>query len=92
MYFNLLKTGMSSLPPADKLLREELESKILTDGAATLHKDLKKLDPKAANNIHPQDSQRIIRAIEIITSTGKSLNANLSSMQTSQLKSATQVR
>ena len=86
MYFNLLKTGMSFLPPADKLLREELESKILTDGAATLHKDLKKLDPKAANNIHPQDSQRIIRAIEIITSTGQSLNANLSSMQTSQLK------
>ena len=86
MYFNLLKTGMSSLPPADKLLREELESKILTDGAAKLHKDLKKLDPKAANNIHPQDSQRIIRAIEIITSTGQSLNANLSSMQTSQLK------
>ena len=86
MYFNLLKTGMSSLPPADKLLREELESKILIDGAASLHKDLKKLDPKAANNIHPQDSQRIIRAIEIINSTGNSLNANLSSMQTSQLK------
>jgi tRNA dimethylallyltransferase len=85
MYFNLLKTGMSTLPPADRLLRDELEKKILTEGVDALHADLSKLDPNAAKNIDSHDSQRIIRAIEIITSTGISLNENLSSEQTSNL-------
>ena len=86
MYFNLLKTGISKLPPADRQLREELEEKILTNGVGALHADLKKLDANAADNIKPQDSQRIIRAIEIITSTGISLDGNLASLPTSQLK------
>lgn len=85
MYFNLLKTGMSTLPPADRLLRDELEKKILTEGVDALHADLSKLDPNAAKNIDSHDSQRIIRAIEIIASTGLSLNDNLSSEQTSNL-------
>ena len=85
MYFNLLKTGMSTLPPADRLLRDELEKKILTEGVDALHADLSKLDPNAAKNIDSHDSQRIIRAIEIIASTGISLNENLSSEQTSNL-------
>ena len=86
MYFNLLKTGISKLPPADRQLREELEEKILTNGVEALHADLKKLDANAADNIKPQDSQRIIRAIEIITSTGISLDGNLASLPTSELK------
>ena len=85
MYFNLLKTGMSTLPSADGLLRDELEKKILTDGLDALHEDLNRLDPNAAKNIDSHDSQRIIRAIEIIASTGISLNENLSSEQTSNL-------
>ncbi len=86
MYFNLLKTGISKLPPANRQLREKLEEKILTNGVEALHADLKKLDADAADNIKPQDSQRIIRAIEIITSTGISLDGNLASLPTSQLK------
>ena len=86
MYFYLLKTGISKLPPADRQLREKLEEKILTNGVEALHADLKKLDADAADNIKPQDSQRIIRAIEIITSTGISLDGNLASLPTSQLK------
>ena len=86
MYFNLLKTGISKLPPADRQLREKLEEKILTNGVEALHADLKKLDADAADNIKPQDSQRIIRAIEIITSTGISLDGSLASLPTSQLK------
>ena len=85
MYFNLLKTGISKLPPANRQLREKLEEKILTNGVEALHADLKKLDANAADNIKPQDSQRIIRAIEIITSTGISLDGNLASLPTSQL-------
>ena len=86
MYFNLLKKGISDLPSADRMLREELEQRIFADGVDALHADLSKLDPIAAKNIDSHDSQRIIRAIEIITSTGMSLNENLSSEQTRELK------
>ena len=86
MYFNLLKTGISTLPSADQILRGELEKKILTDGVDVLHADLSRLDPEAAKNIDSQDSQRIIRAIEIISSTGMSLSENLASEQTRELK------
>ena len=86
MYFNILKKGISNLPSADPKLRNELEQKIFANGIDSLYADLSRLDPKAAENIDSHDSQRIIRAIEIITSTGMSLNENLSSKQTSELK------
>lgn len=86
MYFNLLKNGISALPSANDQLRSELEEKILTNGVEALHKELKKIDPKAAHEIKPQDSQRIIRAIEIITSTGKSLELSFASLPISKLK------
>ena len=86
MYFNILKKGISNLPSADPKLRNELEQKIFANGIDSLHADLSRLDPKAAENIDSHDSQRIIRAIEIITSTGMSLNENLSYEQTSELK------
>ena len=86
MYFNLLKKGISDLPSADRMLRDELEQRIFADGVDALHADLSRLDPIAAKNIDSHDSQRIIRAIEIITSTGMSLNENLLSEQTRELK------
>jgi tRNA dimethylallyltransferase len=86
MYFNILKKGISNLPSADPKLRNELEQKIFVNGIDSLYADLSRLDPKAAENIDSHDSQRIIRAIEIITSTGMSLNENLSYEQTSELK------
>ena len=86
MYFNLLKNGISSLPSANQPLREELEDKIINHGIEDLYADLQRLDPDAAKDIKPQDSQRIIRAIEIITSTGKSLDTNFSASEPILLK------
>ena len=77
MYFNLLKNGISSLPPANKNLRERLRQKIINEGIESLHEDLFKLDPEAAKQIQSNDSQRIIRAIEIISSTRKSINESM---------------
>jgi len=77
MYFNLLKNGISSLPSADKNLRKKLRQKIANEGVESLHEDLFKLDPVAARQIKPKDSQRIIRAIEIISSTGISIDLSL---------------
>jgi len=86
MYFNLLKNGLSVLPSANKSLREDLETRILEYGIETVYADLTKLDPKAAKKIKPQDTQRIIRAIEVVTATGKSMNANFESKKPFRLK------
>ena len=86
MYFNLLKNGLSALPSANESLRKDLETRMLEKGIEALYADLKKLDPKAAQTIKPKDSQRIIRAIEVITLTGMTINANLLSIKPSKLK------
>ena len=86
MYFNLLKHGISSLPSANKTLRKKLKEQIANKGVESLYADLLKLDPKAAKNIKSQDSQRIIRAIEIITFTGKSMDANMTDSRQQSLK------
>ena len=77
MYFHLLKNGISSLPSANKKLREKLRHKIVNEGVETLYEHLFKLDPEAARQINSKDSQRIIRAIEIISSTGKSIDESM---------------
>ena len=77
MYFNLLKNGISSLPSANKKLREKLRQKIVNEGVESLYEHLFKLDPEAARQINSKDSQRIIRAIEIISSTGKSIDESM---------------
>ncbi len=86
MYFNLLKNGLSALPTANKSLRKDLETRMLEKGIEVLYADLKKLDPKAAQTIKPKDSQRIIRAIEVVSLTGITINANLLSRKPSRLK------
>lgn len=86
MYFNLLKKGISTLPPANKILRQKLQNKIQKDGVSSLHKDLCRLDQKAAKDINPQDSQRIIRAIEIITLNDKSLDISIAESKKQPLK------
>ena len=85
MYFNLLKNGLSALPSANESLRKDLETRMLEKGIEALYADLKKLDPKAAQTIKPKDSQRIIRAIEVITLTGMSINDSLSSIKPNRL-------
>jgi len=66
MYFNVLKKGMSALPSADSNFRAELEMRIQGEGIISLHNELLALDQAIANSIKPQDTQRIIRALEII--------------------------
>ena len=66
MYFNVLKKGMSILPSADSNFRAELEMRIQDEGITSLHNELCTLDQEIASSIKPQDTQRIIRALEII--------------------------
>lgn len=61
----------------DKELRESLTSIAEKEGNEAVYEILKELDPVAANNLHPNNLKRVIRAIEIIKTTGKSLEESI---------------
>jgi tRNA dimethylallyltransferase len=71
LYFRALERGISDLPGADPLIRERLEREASAIGWAALHRRLAAVDPVAAERIHPNDSQRIQRALELFEITGK---------------------
>ncbi|MBX6773166.1 MAG: tRNA (adenosine(37)-N6)-dimethylallyltransferase MiaA [Chloroflexi bacterium] len=55
----------------DPALRQELEHRARQDGAAVLHRRLAQLDPLAAARIDPRNIRRVIRALEVILTTGR---------------------
>ncbi|KTD19674.1 tRNA (adenosine(37)-N6)-dimethylallyltransferase MiaA [Legionella londiniensis] len=65
MYFRALQYGLSSLPKADETLRAQILEQAAMHGWPRLHQDLEKVDPVSAAKIHPHDSQRIQRALEV---------------------------
>lgn len=60
--------------PADEEFRRELEQKASETGNEAIHKELEKVDPIAAGQIHPNNVRRVIRALEIFHCTGKTMN------------------
>jgi tRNA dimethylallyltransferase len=77
MYFNALKHGLDDLPGADPALRAELDAEAERIGVPGLHARLATLDPETAARLNPNDSQRIQRALEIITLSGQAMSALL---------------
>lgn len=71
LYFRALQAGLSPLPEAHPPLRAHLAEEARQKGWPALHHTLSCIDPVAAQSIHPQDSQRIQRALEIYYVTGK---------------------
>jgi tRNA dimethylallyltransferase len=74
LYFRALEKGLSSLPDADPGVRARLEREARIHGWHGLHRRLAALDPKAAARIHPNDPQRIQRALEVIELTDRPLS------------------
>lgn len=74
LYFRALLRGLSPLPPSNPAIRERLNIEAISKGWPALHARLAKMDPGAANRIHPNDAQRIQRALEILSLTGKPLS------------------
>lgn len=73
LYYKALLEGLSPLPAADPAIRAEIESEAKTKGWHALHDELKQIDPVSAERIHPNDPQRLSRAIEVYRISGKSL-------------------
>lgn len=73
LYFRALEQGISDLPPADPVIRERLECEAKEIGWQALHKRLAGIDAESADRIHPNDPQRIQRALEVFEIKGKTL-------------------
>lgn len=84
LYFNILLNGIAELPAADADLRSALEAEAEQKGWPELHRQLAVVDPEAAARLHPNHSQRILRALEVWRLTGEPL----SSLQAKQGASA----
>lgn len=73
LYFKALLDGLSPLPPADEVIRKQIEEKANHYGWQSIHQELVKVDPISAARIHPNDPQRLNRALEVYLITGKTL-------------------
>ena len=74
LYFRALEYGLSELPAADAEVREMLEQQADEIGWAAMHKILQQKDPLTAARIHPNDPQRIQRALEVISLSGRKMS------------------
>jgi len=75
LYFHALEHGLSELPAADETVRAQLERQAAAIGWPAMHEILREQDPEAAARIHPNDPQRIQRALEVIRISGTTLSA-----------------
>ncbi len=73
MYFNALINGISPLPKSDIKIRDAIALEAEQNGWQALHDDLAVIDPVAAARIHPNDPQRLTRALEVYRSSGKTI-------------------
>lgn len=73
LYFKALLEGLSPLPAADPEVRAQIEKQAQELGWEALHRQLQQVDPVSAARIHPNDPQRLSRALEVFLISGKTL-------------------
>jgi tRNA dimethylallyltransferase len=74
LYFRALLHGLADLPQADAALRAEIDAEAAALGWPALHAKLALFDPSTAARLHPTDSQRIQRALEICRLSGRPMS------------------
>lgn len=73
LYLRALTQGLSPVPTIDPEIRERARARHAELGGERFHAELAALDPTMGARLHPGDSQRVIRAWEVVTATGRSL-------------------
>ena len=74
LYIDNLIAGREFAPFEETCgLRESLQNRVKTEGLPVLLEELRQVDPEAAQRLHPNDEKRIIRALEVWLSTGKTI-------------------
>jgi len=73
LYLEALTAGLTPVPDIPAAVRQAVREELAQSGAAALHARLQQEDPPMAARLHPADSQRIARALEVVRATGRSL-------------------
>jgi len=73
LYFKALRDGLAQMPGADAEVRQRIGDLALSSGWAHVHDQLREVDPESAERIHPNDPQRLQRALEIFLVSGRSM-------------------
>jgi len=74
LYFNILFKGLADLPAANEVVRQKINEQAKTIGWAAMHEKLAEIDPVSAERIHPNDPQRIQRALEVFEISGEPIS------------------
>lgn len=74
LYFRALEKGIAGLPTADSAVRQALLEELDARGPSVLHGRLRRVDPVSAGSIHPNDTQRLVRALEVQVLTGNPIS------------------
>ncbi len=75
LYLRGLLRGVFDGPAADLEFRQRIETQAASAGSEWLHRELAQVDPESAAKLHPNDTRRIVRALEVHHVTGKPLSA-----------------
>lgn len=73
LYFRALTEGLSAMPEIPEAIRTRWRDRLNEEGATGLHGVLMKVDPQAATQLRANDGQRIVRALEILDASGRSI-------------------
>ncbi len=73
LYFRALTQGLSPMPDVPADIRDHWRARAASDGSASLHAELARRDPDAAARIRPSDAQRLVRALEVLDASGRSI-------------------
>lgn len=84
LYFRVLRDGLANMPHADPEVRAEIEKLAQEQGWEAVHQQLAAIDPDSAARIHPNDPQRIQRALEVYRVSGKTMTSFHAEMQAQQ--------
>jgi tRNA dimethylallyltransferase len=76
LYFKALLEGLADMPAANPEIRAQLEAEAASKGWQALHDELAIVDPVSAARIHPNDPQRLSRALEVYRASGLSMTAH----------------
>lgn len=73
LYFKALTSGLSNVPPVPAGIRQQFRDRLGREGVEALHRELQARDPAAASRLMPRDRSRILRALEVVEATGRTL-------------------
>ncbi|MCK5003076.1 MAG: tRNA (adenosine(37)-N6)-dimethylallyltransferase MiaA [Gammaproteobacteria bacterium] len=76
LYFNTLQKGIANLPDTNPEIRQRLLDEAEQKGIESMHARLAEVDPESAQRLHPNDPQRVLRALEVFEISGKTLTAH----------------